>query len=173
MITKNDVNSMTAKMNKLFEILNNNESFKFRSSIQKNQEKSLSNLIFSRLFQFISQVYFNSYEFQNQSFESNIYESQNARDHSFNTREKFFLFANDFHQKRRSFSNIETHTYHENQYRDRIYDRHRSQSRIKSIAKFQVLIKSIEFKSFDVNYFFSNMSNDQKLDDVVVTNKNT
>ena len=173
MITKNDVNSMTAKMNKLFEILSNNESLKFKSSIQKNQKKSLSNSVFSRLFQSIFQIYFNSYEFQNQSFESNIYESQNARNHSFNTRERFSLFASDFHQKRRSFSNIETHTYHENQHRDRIYDCHRSQFRIRSITKFQVLIKSTEFKSSDVNYFFSNMSNDQKLDDVVVTNKNT
>ena len=102
-----------------------------------------------------------------------FYESQNARDHSFNTREKSFLFASNFHQKRHNFSNIETHTYHENQHRDRTYNRHRSQSRIKSIAEFQVLIKLIEFKSSDVNYFFSNMLNDQKLDDVVVTSKNT
>ena len=160
MITKNDVNSMTAKMNKLFEILNNNESFKFKSSIQKNQKKSLSNSIFSRLFQSIFQIYFNSYELQNQSFESNIYKSQDTRNHSFNIRERFSLFANNFHQKRRSSSNIETHTYHENQHRDRIYDRHRNQSRIKSIAEFQILIKSIEFKSFDVNYFFLNISND-------------
>ena len=203
MITKNDVNLMTAKMNKLFEILSNKKSFKLKSSIQKNQKKSLSNSIFSRLFQSISQIYFDLYEFQNnqiynfskqvfvtktiekfQSFESNMhqqqvvsrvtfYESQNARNHSFNTREKFFLFANDFHQKRHSFSNIETHTYHENQHRDRIYNRHRNQSRIKSIAEFQILVKSIEFKSFNVDYFFSNMSNDQKLNDVVVKNKNT
>ena len=65
MITKDDINLITTKMNKLFEILSNNESFKFKSSIQKNEKKSLSNSIFSRLFQSISQIYFHLYKFQN------------------------------------------------------------------------------------------------------------
>ena len=155
----------------------------------------MSNSIASHLFQSIFQIYFNFYEFQQSQFSKtnekhlsfasnmhqqqnffrdNFYESQNARVHAFNNRKKSSLFADDLHQKRHNSFDIMTYDYEKRRFRsfhrEQNHDRYRSQSRIKS-TEIQMFIKSIEFKSSNVDYFFSNMSDDQNFDDVIVSNK--
>ena len=109
MITKKNLNIQFNQIMTRFDKFDNNnnniELFKsFKSSRKEIVEKFLSNSISSHLFQSISQVYFNSYEQQN-------VRNQTFRLSAFNNQKKFSTFADDFHQKRRNFSEIKTYDY--------------------------------------------------------------